>query len=361
MMAKDQAAAPCPVVLHLITGLGVGGAERVVIGLAGKLHASGCKTVVAALDGNRQILDQYQDCGFPVHSLNTSSSNPWSVLCAIWRLAGIVRREQIRVVHAHMFHALLAGLVCRLLFPRLKLVFTSHSIVTFSWQRRLIIRLSRRFRAADVLFLEGQHAELNAAVCHIIPNGVPVGTQAGCAAPRPGRPRPVFLFVGRLEPAKDPLALIDAFADMRHTACELWICGNGMLRGAVEQRIVQAGLGARVKLLGVRNDVASLLGQADCFVMSSSWEGMPMALLEAGAACLPVVATPVGAIARVLADECGYLAHKQDLARAMDEVLDHPDEARRRGSRLRQRVADHYSIEHMIAAHAAMYSQLDRA
>jgi len=217
--------------------------------------------------------------------------------------------------------------------------------------------MTKVMRDADVIFVAGQHSEMNAVNTVVIPNGVPVDSNKGIVAREDASLR-VFLFVGRLEHAKDPIALVQAFAAMCHKKCELWMAGDGVLRLDVEREIDRLGIKDRVFLLGVRNDVPQLLAQADCFVMSSRWEGLPMAILEAGAIGLPVVATPVGALPMVLGDECGYLTEISKLHQALDDVLNDYEEARRRGKRLRDKVLNQYSLEHMERLHAKLYSSL---
>lgn len=344
-------------VLQLITGLGVGGAERVVLELAGRLVKQGCPVIVVALDGDGSLLKQYRNADLPVHLLGISKKNPFSILRALFTLICLVRQEKVAVIHAHMFHALLAGLICRLAWPKVKLVFTSHSFAGFSSTRRWLIRNTKSLRTVDIVFVKGQHEALNAADTQVIPNGVAVnlGEQA---RQRLVSDKRVFLFVGRLEVPKNPLALIDAFAAMGHKRCELWLAGDGTLRKEVEQRIASLDLAARVRLLGVQNDIPSLLRQADCFVMSSSWEGLPMALLEAGAAALPVIATPVGAIPDVLGKDCGYLTNVEKLAQALDAVVDDYATAKMRGIRLKERIEAAYSLDQTTKQHENLYRQL---
>jgi glycosyltransferase involved in cell wall biosynthesis len=347
----------CGPVLQLITGLGVGGAERVVLELSGSLTRLGRPVIVVALNGDGSLLTQYANAPFPIHFLGAKKTNPWSVLKAFCQLVGLVGKERIAVIHAHMFHALLAGLICRLARPKVKLVFTSHSFAGFSLMRRWLIKRTKAFRAADIVFVKGQHEVLNAVHTLIIPNGVVVPPD-GDRVQKPTTDKHVFLFVGRLEKPKNPLALIDAFAAMQHQQCELWMAGDGTLRNEVEQRIECLGVRARIKLLGIQNNISSLLGQADCFVMSSDWEGLPMALLEAGAAALPVIATPVGAVPDVIGEDCGYLTNLDNLAKTLDAVAGDYAVARARGIRLRERVAAMYSRDQAAERHHSLYKLL---
>ena len=109
--------------------------------------------------------------------------------------------------------------------------------------------------------------------------------------------------VGRLDPQKNPLGLIDAFANALR-ADPLWqllLVGDGSLRRQAEARVKTLGMGARVHFLGRRADVDDLLPECDIFVLASDWEGMPMAILEAMAAGLPVAATAVGGVPELVA------------------------------------------------------------
>jgi glycosyltransferase involved in cell wall biosynthesis len=198
---------------------------------------------------------------------------------------------------------------------------------------------------------------MNAARTLVIPNGVPVDLSRDHNN-RMAKERRIFLSVGSLTPQKNPLGLIRSFAAMRHKDCELWLAGDGFLRHEVEQEIAVLGLKDRVRLLGVRQDVPQLLEQADCFVMASLWEGLPMAILEAGAKGLPVISPPVGAVPTVLSDDCGFVVEVSELHHALDAVIDDYAEARRRGMRLRAKVLNNYSLEHMSREHADLYISL---
>jgi glycosyltransferase involved in cell wall biosynthesis len=115
-----------------------------------------------------------------------------------------------------------------------------------------------------------------------------------------GEPRRLLITVGRLDHQKDPLLLLDTFRTLcdRVGDMHLLLVGDGELRGRVCAAIEALGLSQRVSLLGVKSpaEIARLLQGCDLFVLSSAYEGMPIAVLEALAAGVPVVSTDVGEI-----------------------------------------------------------------
>jgi glycosyltransferase involved in cell wall biosynthesis len=113
---------------------------------------------------------------------------------------------------------------------------------------------------------------------------------------------------------------------------------------------------------GIRQDVPNILGLLDVFVLPSLWEGLPIALLEAMAAGLPVVATAVGGTPEVVVEgETGFLVPPRDpeaLAEAILRLLREPDLRRRMGEAGRKRVAEHFSVEQMVQKTEALYEHL---
>lgn len=112
-----------------------------------------------------------------------------------------------------------------------------------------------------------------------------------------------IISVGRLDTQKDPHLMFEAFLKVARRRKVAWlVVGDGVLRPELERRIASAGLGRQVHLLGLKSpaQVADLLRAADLYALSSAYEGMPMALLEALGSGLPVVTTAVGEVARVV-------------------------------------------------------------
>jgi glycosyltransferase involved in cell wall biosynthesis len=340
--------------LQIISGLGVGGAERATLELTLKVHAAGREASIIGLNSDRQLLEQYRDVPFEVVSLGLNHDvRSWPRV--LFQLTKLVKLRRPSIVHAHMFHGLLAGLWCRLIHPSIKLVFTSHSFAGFSLSRRMVIRATKWLRDADVIFSSSQHSDLNAPRSEIIPNGVAVDDESGLVR-QPGKY--VFLFVGRLVPLKNPLGLVDAFAKANIPSSELWMAGEGPLRDALEHQISQRGLSRRVRLLGLRKDVRTVLRQAQCLVVPSQWEGLPLSALEAGAEGLPVIATPVGALPELLSDGRGFLTDLENMPQVMRLVVSRSAEAAERGARLRERVKTDFSLEACGIKHLQLYGSL---
>lgn len=146
--------------------------------------------------------------------------------------------------------------------------------------------------------------------------------------------RPVVSMVARLDSIKDHDTLLRAFAQVRERlgTVRLWIIGDGDRRGTLERQTGALGLTAAVDFLGARPDVATLLGQVDLFVFSTTPdEGFGIALAEAMAIGLPIVATDVAACREVLdGGNCGVLVPPHDaqaMAREIVALLEDPARA----------------------------------
>jgi glycosyltransferase involved in cell wall biosynthesis len=157
--------------------------------------------------------------------------------------------------------------------------------------------------------------------------------------------------VGRLDYQKAPQDFFRALQRLRHSdAVGVWV-GSGPLRAAVERQVGQAGLRGRVLLLGERTDVREILPAFDVFAMSSLYEGLPCAVVEAMMAGVPVVATAVNAVSDVVVPgETGLLVPPRQpdlLAGAIDAVLDDPAGAQARAARGRAALGDRFEPQRL--------------
>ena len=162
--------------------------------------------------------------------------------------------------------------------------------------------------------------------------------------------RSYLLFVGRLRIRKGVEVLLEALKELRsrHPGVRLRIAGDGEHRRRLERRAAELELGEAVVFLGTcdAGRVRGLLAGAAALVVPSIYEGMPLVVLEAMAAGVPVVASAVSGIPEVVVDgETGWLVPPEDpkaLAAALAEVLSGPAEARRRGEAGRRRVDERF-------------------
>ena len=206
-------------------------------------------------------------------------------------------------------------------------------------------------------------AGLEAGTCRaertvVIRNAVDV---SAASPARHDRATPRLIAVGRLKAPKDFLTLIRAFAALPEGSFEALIVGDGPDRGAVEDEIGRLGLEERVRLVGERSDVPALLADADLFVLSSRSEGLPVSVLEAMAAELPVVASGVGGLAELVVDgETGILVPPgapEPLAAALGRLVEDRDLRRKFGAAGRTRAEALFDLAVFRRAHVELYEQ----
>ncbi|SFW78149.1 glycosyltransferase [Amycolatopsis australiensis] len=301
-------------VLHVISEMGAGGAETLVAGMAGRGEEYGWVSAVASAGGFRA--DALAAAGTPVFPVPLARRSKTGVLKAAWAVRHAIKRFRPDVVLAHNVGA---SLVARLALAgrRRPLLTVFHGVAAADVPAaaRILRRVSDRVVAvspatADRLAAAG----LDRLV--VVRNAVfarpPVFGRAEVRASL-GVPErtPVALCLARLEPQKRHDVLLDAWAAVGGDAV-LWLAGDGSLRADLERRAAE--LGRRIEFLGTRTDVPDLLAAADVTVLTSDWEGLPLAVLESMAAGRPVVATDVGGVGEVLAGGGGLVVPPGDPA-----------------------------------------------
>ncbi|MDX6542618.1 MAG: hypothetical protein QOK32_221 [Gaiellaceae bacterium] len=188
---------------------------------------------------------------------------------------------------------------------------------------------------------------------HVVTLGIDVERFASGRAVLPKQEgRPLVGNVARLAAQKDHRTLLGAAALVPEA--DFAIAGEGELRAELER-----AAGPNVRLLGGRADVPDVLASLDVFAFPSLYEGLCLAVIEAQAAGVPVVATAVGGIKETVVDgETGLLVPPRDpeaLAAAIRWVLEHPAEAGRLADEARRRAVERYSVERMIDETLALY------
>jgi glycosyltransferase involved in cell wall biosynthesis len=342
-------------VLQVIDSLAVGGAEQLLVTLArhidrDRYHVRVCS--MASLDPASPILRDLREEGVPVDTLGGVL---WREPRHAVRLAALVRRHKIDVLHAHLSTSTVVGALAGAVAHRpvvatlhnVRDVYTRHGRLKAAIQGQVLRRGVRTVIACapEVRAMATDELGLPPRKVVDVPNGIDTDAFAradpALVAERRaellgGAAGPLVMAVGNLLPSKGHVHLIEAARLLATCFPGLRVAIVGRPEEAepmVRAAIAENGLEGRVTLLGQRRDVAALLAAADLFTLPSLWEGLPLALLEAMAAGRPVVATAVGGVPYVLKDgETGRLVAPGDvpgLAAAMGDLLDDPAEARR--------------------------------
>lgn len=357
----------------LIPGLDrIGGAERQLMLLAKGLRGRGWRVSVVALSGTGgDAAAELAGAGIAFLSLEMHKglADPRGWL----RFHRWLKQEKPGVVHAHLPHAAWMARWSRLATPVRVVVDTLHSSSTGTGVRRMGYRLSdwlsNEVTAVSHAVAAAHLAAEMAAKITVIPNGVDMDAWRPDAAARAAvrgelaiENEFLWFAAGRLEPVKDYPTLLAAMAQLPSTA-RLVIAGTGPLEEQLRGLASQLCLQSRVRFLGFEQDVRRWMQAADGFVLSSRWEGLPMALLEAAACALPAVATDVPGTREVIVHGgTGWLAAQGDpraLAEAMTRLMHTSLDGRKTiGEQARQRAFDSFSLELALTRWEALYSDL---
>jgi glycosyltransferase involved in cell wall biosynthesis len=352
----------------------VGGAERQLIHLAQGLSRRGWRvSVVALADTGGDQATGLVKAGIAFLSLGMRkglADPPGWIRFHSW-----LRKERPDVVHAHLPHAAWLARWSRLAAPVRVLVDTLHSSSTGTWGRKIGYRWSNwlpdTVTAVSTAVADAhlQARMVRASRLAVLPNGVDVERWRPDAKMRAAVRRELeiatgflWLAAGRLDPVKDYPTLLQAMVDVPSSA-QLAIAGTGTLEGQLREFANELGLEHRVRFLGFEPNVLRWMQAADAFVLSSRWEGLPVALLEAAACALPAVATDVPGTREVLVNgETGLHAaagNPIDLAGAMTRMMETaPEQRRAMGEQARHLVVESFSLEAVLDRWEELYGKL---
>ncbi len=358
-------------IVFMLTSLGIGGAERQALALAERMRERGHSVAVVTL---RPRQAEEWPTSLPVFRLGMRK-DPFSMFAAGVRAHRYLRDLAPDLLHSHGFHANIFARLLKVFLGRRAVVSSIHNIWEGGRMRMLAYRLTDRLCARTTAVSEAVAQRFVA--CKAVPQGrcfvVPNAIDAAAFVPdaeRRARMREamhagadsIWLAAGRITLAKDYPNLLRAFALVRetHADTQLWIAGEGTAdaTAALQELARELGLNGCMQCLGLRRDLVALFDAADAFVLSSAWEGMPLALAEAMAMEKPVAATDVGGV-RELVGHAGALIPARDpaaLAAAMVATLRAPEAVRQaQGRAARARIFERFSIEDRTAEWEALY------
>lgn len=362
-------------VLQLLAHLPVGGAEDMVASLATRLDPEQFQVRVACIGAPGALGEELTRTGHPVISLGADLKRT-PAMRLLTMVRGLLRQTEPDILHTHLYHPNLYGRLAAVGLGLKGIVATVHNLYTrIKWHRSLLNGVLGRFSDCIVVFSPqvGQDVQrydlVPASRLRLVSPGVrleelQVPETPAAAKERLGLTGFCLGTVARLEEQKGHEYLLAAVHRVRAEIPDLTLVlvGDGQRRGLLEQETARLGLTPVVRFLGTRRDVPQILRALDLFVQPSLWEGIPLTLLEAMGAGLPVVSTRVGRAGEVIRDgENGRLVppgDSQALAQAILELYQHPEWRRDWAAQARRTIADHYSLDSMLRQFADLYREL---
>ena len=381
-------------VAYLLPRLEMGGTEKHVRDLVGKLDRTRFRPVVVAITEGGPLEAAFAAMGVPVRIIGYQGftrrrgqvlSRTWKALASIRSLADTLRREEAAIVHAYLPAANILGTIAGRLAGAPRIIVSKRGLCHYKKERPILAFFENVANlAADAVLVNSD--AVAAAVrdaerfygrkIRRIHNGIDAASPAasGDASPAMGGialdpPLPpdaaAILYVANLFPYKGHLDLVDAASAVaaRFPKVRFLLAGREEGIGAqLRSRIEELGLRDQVSLLGPRDDVAALMSAANLVVHPSHEEGFSNTILEAMAAGKAVVATAVGGIPEAVVEGVtGTLVPPRSperLAEAMLSLLENPSRARAMGEAGRKRVRDLFPAKKMVHEMETLYEEL---
>ena len=353
-------------ILHVITSLRTGGAEKLVIEIVPRLMQKGHQVDVALFDGiDTPFKKELTKCGCKIYDWGRSMYNPWCIV----RLIRIMKKYD--VIHTHNTYPQLYLAIARI-FVKGRIVTTEHStnnrrrnyrIFRYidQWMYRMydkVICISDK--AYDNLYNFLRKDTLQNVVT--IYNGVDVEKFAKAGPNNQYRTNEkafVVIMVASLHWQKDQDTVIKAISKLTKGEFEFWIIGDGNRKGELQKLANELGVSDYVKFMGIHSDIPELLHTADAVVMSSHFEGLSLSSIEGMSVGKPFIASDVDGLHEVV-DGAGILFPHQD-ANQLTEILLHLQINKEYALDIAQRCYERaklYDIEKTVDAYEALYQSI---
>ncbi len=355
-------------VLFVIGQLSYGGAERQVAELSMRLPRDRYEPIVCCLSERGPLADEMEEAGVRVVSVG---KRPGFASGASRTLLGLVRTERPAVVHSYLFSAnWRTVLVGRLM--RVPLVITSvrnvdiHGVFALTMLERLLAGFQDRVIAnatAVKEYVACAHGIRSDKIV-VVRNGVSptrVPRRADGVGENESNSHPTVLVVASLTPKKDHLTFLAAATAVaqRIPDARFVLVGDGPLRGDLERRSEELGLGSSVEFRGETRDIAGALAEADVCVLTSLKEGCSNFILESMFAAKPVVATDAGGNGELIdSGVTGYIVPVGDeraVASRVVELLSDETLRASMGTRARERALREFTVERMVEDTVSLY------
>ena len=350
----------------------IGGAQVHVRDLSVELKKLGIKVYIL-VGGNGTFIDEMKKYNMPVYPVPSliRSINPYFDFRAFFEIRNLLKRLQPDLVATHSSKA---GILGRLAAysQNIPVVFTAHGwaftegVSVVKQKIYLLVEKTIGRITSKIITVSGydqklslKHKVIPLHKLMMIHNGIPEipmhKTSQNVAIPK-------FIMTARLEKPKNHIFLLQALALLKDYKWKIDFIGEGPLRSKIEQSISQLELKDRVRLLGERKDVVQQLKESQGFILVSDWEGLPISILEAMRAGLPVIASDIGGIPEMIDDHVnGFLIPKGDkeqLINKLSILFCNRDLRIKMGMASREKYENQFKISKMVEQTLAIYIEL---
>jgi len=361
-------------VAHLVLSLPIGGTERLVERMV-RHPPAGYATACLCLDGLGDLGEELRQDGFKLAVLNRKPGHDWRMPGLI---AAFCRREGVVLLHCHQYTPWFYGILARLYFPRLQVVFTEHGRFhpdVSGRARRIFNRVFGRLTPRITAVSESVRDAL-IQVDAFPPARVEVLLN-GAACPQPAADKQELrrrlgleaeavyaILCARFDPIKWIEGLVEAFARVsaEYPPARLLLVGDGPEKEAIEARIQDLGLGDKITRPGFVRNIPDYLAAADVFVLCSHSEGTSVSLMESMAIGLPAVLTRVGGNPKVAVEGKTALfvppRNVEALAETLTRMMKDEPQRRAMGAEAKRHYDAHFRPEIMTAKYGAIYDVL---
>ncbi|MCI0514527.1 glycosyltransferase [candidate division KSB1 bacterium] len=359
-------------ILHVLPSLEIGGMENALITLINAMDRSIFNNYIFCFDSDssrNQLQSRLADSSLPIYNFEKGEGvDYWLPI----KIARLLRKEKIDIVHTRNFAALLYGATAASLARTQAVIGDIRGYIPPDQGQkcRQLSFLVSKFVAVsqDIRRLLAGEYRIDGTGVQTIYNGVdfnyiPVPPRKKIARRALGFALEDLIIgtVGRFEPVKDYETLLRASAPIlyKNRLAKLLMVGDGSQRETLQRLAIELGISAQTVFTGYQNGVSNYLEAMDLFVLTSLSEGISNVLLEAMATSLPVVATAVGGNPEVVVqEETGYLVPVGDvrtISEKIEGLLSNPMLARQMGQVGRQLVEQKFTIEKMVTEYQRLY------
>jgi len=349
----------------------VGGAETFVRYTAPYLRSNGWDLRVITMISGGALVEELRQKNVPVLELDMDSK---ADLSALLRLVRLWKQDKPDILHTHLYHAGITGRIFGSWLNIKAIVVHQHgpeverngfrSWLDASTSPRVTQFIASCFAVSRTM----QDREgIPSQKIKVIYNGIRIPNRLDTAKPiewQEPEGSTKIACVGRFMPEKGQEYLLDAMAILKSNGYSphLVFFGDGPLLTHIKSQSQKYGMSSQITFMDVRRDILEWLPHFDIFVLPSAWEGISLALLEAMASGLPVIATAVGGTSEVVIDyENGILVPSGDvsaLADALIVLIDNPDLRTRMGEAAHQRISQEFTVDQSVNKISHLYDQL---